>query len=54
MASGDQYPISFERARVRESNEWKGNKVRPNMTSMTSQLHRDNITEYGERIPDGM
>ncbi len=54
MASGDQYPISFEQARARESNEWKGDKVRPNMTSMTSQPHRDNITEYGERIPDGM
>jgi hypothetical protein len=54
MASSGQYPASFERARAGESNEWKGDKVGLNKTSTTSQPHRDNITEYSERIPDGM
>ena len=54
IASSGHYPTSFKQARAGESDEWKGDKVGLNRTSMTSQPHRDDITEYGERIPDGM
>ena len=54
MASSDQYPTSFEQAQAGESNRCKGDKVGLNRTSIIPQPHRDSITEYDERIPDGM
>jgi len=54
MASSDQCFTSFKWARAGEGNEWKNDKIGLNRISMTLQPHRNNITEYGKRIPDGM